>query len=564
MSNTPTLRAKHERRKLALKTVRNRFEEHWVELADNVAPNRLRLQLNADQGKKTRSKIVDTTGVYDLRTLKSGMHSGITSPARPWFRLTTPDPDLKEYGPVKDWLAHVDEELRGIFQASNIYNAFHTGYGDLGLFGQSAALLVEDERRVLRMIQLLHGSFWIARDHLGRATTLCREFSWSCERIIARFGLDRVSRQVRQCYDRGDYDEVFTINHLVEPRRDREHGKIDKRNKPWASNYWEEGSRPENDIDGTGMLEVSGFDDNPIIAPPWELIGEDHYGHSPGMEVLPDVKSLHIMQTRFLEAVDKKVRPPMTGPASMKGTPASLLPGSITYVDDPTGKAYRSAIEVNISLAELETKITQMTQRVDRGFYADLFMMLTQMEGIQPRNVMELAERKEEKLLALGPVLESVHGDQLSPVIDRSFTLALRAGRIKPPPQEIQGQDLKIDYISILAQAQKAVATGSMERFAAFVGNHAAIKPEVLDKYDADQAVDLYADYLGVPPSIVVSDDKVTEIRSARVQANQEQARQQQMIAAAPAMQQTAQAAELLSRTDTGNAASLLSKIGIA
>ena len=37
----------------------------------------------------------------------------------------------------------------------------------------------------------------------------------------------------------------------------------------------------------------------------------------------------------------------------------------------------------------------------------------------------------------------------------------------------------------------------------------AAVKPEVLDKFDADQSVDEYAEMLGVPPKIVVSDDIV-------------------------------------------------------
>lgn len=562
MAGIQSLRDKSVRRKAALMGYRQPYQEQWQELADNVAPNRLRMTLNKGQGKKNRTKIIDPTGTYALRTLKSGMHSGITSPARPWFRLTTSDPDLKEFGPVKEYLATVEGAMRDTFQSSNIYNAFHTGYGDLGLFGQSAGLLVEDERRVLRMIQLLHGSFWLARDGSGVATTLVREFSWSTERVIERFGLKNVSRSIINAYDKGDYDQPFTINHIVAPRPEREHGKIDRANKPWLSNYWEEGARPADGRDD-GMLEVSGFDDNPIIAPAWELIAEDHYAASPAMDTLPDVKSLQILRQRYLEAVDKKVRPPMTGPTSMKNNPASLLPGSITYVDDPTGRQYRAAIAVDIALSELAAEITQMRQSVDRGLYADLFLMLANMEGIQPRNVMEIAERKEEKLLALGPVLENIHGDQLGPVIDRSYTLLERARRLPPPPPEIQGKDLKLEFISILAQAQKAVATGSIERFAAFVGNHAAIKPDVLDKYDADQAMDTYGDLIGVPPSLIVDDDKVQAIRAARVQANEAAAKNAQMVAAAPAMKQGAEAAQVLSETDAGNPASLLAKLGI-
>lgn len=549
----------HDRRLQSLKERRNPWEAHWTELAEYIAPSRLRLTLGRSEGRPDRKKIVDGSASLALRTLSSGMHSGITSPARPWFRLTTYDPDLKDNAAVKSYLSKVETQMREVFQSSNIYNAFHWGYGDLGLFGQSCGILVEDEKSVIRMVQLLHGSFWVARDESGVANTLYRQFSWSCEKIIARFGYDKVSTTIRNCYDRGDYDAQFTINHAIEPRRDRDPSKIDKKNKPFLSNYWEDGRKGD---DG-GLLEESGFDSNPIICPPWELVAEDSYGISPGMDALPDVKALQVMQMRSGEAIDKKVRPPMTGPVSLKGNPASLMPGSVTYVDDPTGRAYRAAIEVNLSLQELEAKIEGTTHRIERSFYADLFLMLANMEGIQPRNTMEIAERKEEKLLALGPVLENIYGGQLAPVIDRTFEIMNARELLPEPPIEIQGTELKIEYISMLAQAQKAIGTGSIERLASFIGNLSAVKPDILDKFNTDAAVDEYADMIGAPPSVIVPDEKVEEIRATRAEAAEQAARQEQAGQAAPAIKQTAEAARVLSETDAGGGRSVLQSLGI-
>src|SRR5690606_37343581 len=80
-------------------------------------------------------------------------------------------------------------------------------------------------------------------------------------------------------------------------------------------------------------------------------------------------------------------------------------------------------------------------------------------------------------------------------------------------------------------QAQKAVATGGVERLWSFAGSLAAAgKPEALDKLDADQSIDVYSDMLGTDPSIVVSDDKVQELRAAR--AKQMQAAQNAEMAA--------------------------------
>ena len=563
MRQNETKRQYHDRRLQSLKSMRNPWEAHWFELAEHTAPSRLRLILREDEGRPSRKKIVDSTGGFALRTLASGMHSGITSPARPWFRLTTFDPDLKDYAPVKQYLATVETRMREVFQSSNIYNSFHWGYGDLGLFGQSCGLLVEDEDTTIRMIQMLHGSFWIARDHRGIASTLYRQFSWTVENIVRRFGYDACSRTVRNCYDRGDYDQRFTVNHAVEPRAEREPGKIDKRNKPWLSNYWEDGG--DRSAGGEGLLEESGFDTNPIICPPWELVAEDSYAISPGMDALPDIKMLQVMQMRAGEAIEKKVRPPMTGPISMKNNPASLMPGSVTYVDDPTGRAYRAAIEVNLSLTELENKIMQTASRIERAYYADLFLMLANMEGIQPRNTMEIAERKEEKLLALGPVLENIYNGQLAPTIDRTYSIMEARGMLPPPPEELQGTELKIEYISMLAQAQKAVSTGSIERLFSFVGNLAAANPTVLDKIDMDEGVDIYADLLGAPPSVVVPDEEVQRSRQARAQQAAQAAQAEQAAQLAPAMRQGAEAARLLAETPTsgGTGGSLLSQLGI-
>ena len=556
--------AYHRRRMGELKQIRSPWEYIWQSCADFIEPTRLRLS-RRKEGAIKRDKIIDATATFALRTLASGMHSGITSPARPWFRLSTGDADLDDYDPVKVWLASVAQIMRLKFQSSNLYTAFHLGYGDLGQFGQSAGILIEDEKETIRMMQLLHGRYWIARDENGVATTLYREFDWSVQRIVGRFGYDnvaRVSNVIKTAYDTGRYDDIFTVCHAIEPRMERDPDKIDKRNKPFLSNYWldETTENPHR-----AMLEESGFDENPIIAPPWELSGDDHYALSPGQIALGDIKMLQLEQTRKLEGIDKKVRPPMTAPTSLRNNPASLLPGSITYVDTTTaGGGYRPAMEVNLQLGELREDIREVQDRINRTFYADLFLMLTNMEGIQPRNQFEIAERKEEKLLALGPVLENIYNGQLEPVIDRTFNILNRLGLLPPPPRELEGRTLQIEYISILAQAQKAVSTGSIERGVAFAGQLAAVKPEVLDKIDGDEVIDTYFDYLGVPPSVLVADSKVKEIRAARAQQQQAAAQAEMMATVAPAAKAGADAAAVLAGAqDNASGPGLLQQIGI-
>jgi len=551
--------AYHRRRAEELKQVRQPWESDWRSLAEYIEPTRLRLT-NTDGRPISRAKIIDSTATLALRTLKSGMHSGITSPARPWFRLTTDDKELKEFAPVKEYLALVERKMREVFSGSNIYSAFHTGYGDLGQFGQSCGILVEDDKDTIRMQPFLHGRFWIARDETGAATTCYRQFRWSVQRIVARFGYRKVGESIRSAYDRSNYDETFDIWHAVEPRMTRDTSKLDRSNKAFLSNYWEDGAKSGE------LLEESGFDDNPIIAPKWELDSDDHYGLSPCKLALGDVKMLQTEQTRKLEAIDKMVRPPMTGPTSMRNNPASLLPGAITYVDAPaSGAGFRPAMEVRADLSHLREDIRDVQERVRRALYEDLFLMLSQMEGVQPRNTFEIAERKEEKLLALGPVLENIYNDQLEPTIDRTYAILNRRGELPPPPKELEGQDLKVEYISILAQAQKAVSTGAIERGAAFVGQLAAAKPDVLDKLDADEAVDQYFDAIGVPPSIVNSDDEVAKMRADRARRQAAAENAEMAATVAPAAKAGADAAAVLAGAqNNASGQGLLQQLGIA
>jgi hypothetical protein len=547
----------HRRRLEELKEVRQPWESEWSDLGEYVEPTRIRLYSRKER-PSSRRKIIDSTGTFAYNTLKNGMHSGLTSPARPWFKLSLADSDLKKFAPVKEYLAKVETEMRRVFRQSNVYNAFHQGYGDLGQFGQSCGLLIEDEEHTVRMIQLVHGRFWLARDHKGRATTCYRTFRWSVQRIVERFGWANVGQRIQDRYNSSKYGELFDVWHAVEPRAVRDPSKPDKKNKPWLSNYW------LDEQSGNVLLEQSGFDENPIIAPAWELSDDDHYSLAPAMVALADIKMLQKEQVTKLKGIDKQVDPPMTGPISMKNNPSSLLPGSVTYVDDPTGKGYRPAMEVNISLGELREDINEVQERIKRTMYADLFFAITNMEGVQPRNQLELTQRKEEQLLQLGPVLENVYGGQLEPTIDRTFAIMHRRGELPPPPAELHGVKLEVEYTSMLAQAQQAVSTGAIERGVGFLGQLASAKPDVLDNLDADETAGLYFDMIGAPPSVLRDPEDVKKDRAARAQAQQQAAQAEMMSKVAPAVNQSAQAVQVLAdarNNESGNG--LLQQLGI-
>lgn len=545
-----TLREHLNQRYSALKTERSSWESHWRELSEYVMPRRGRfLMADYNKGSKRNTKILDNTGTLAARTLASGMMAGITSPSRPWFRLTTPDPGMMDYAPVKTWLHDVETILREIFTRSNFYNALHTLYTEHGVYGQAPILIDEDYEDVIRAYQMTCGSYYMAVSDRNIVDTIYREMPLTVKQVVQWFGLENVSQTVKNLYEKSNYDATVKVIHAIEPNDRRNRAFKDKRNMAYRSIYWEDGQ----DKQGKFLLN-SGYREFPGMAPRWDVIGNDVYGRSPAMDALGDIKQLQAEQKHKAHGIEKLVNPPMVGPASLDGRVSNTLPGGVTYLDVLTGQqGFVPAYQIQPQIQHLTLDIQDVRQRISRAFYEDLFLMLAQSDR-REITAREVEERHEEKLLMLGPVLERLHDELLDPAIDRTFNIALRAGILPEPPEELAGQALRVEYISIMAQAQKLIGTASMERFSGFVGNLAAVNPEVLDKYDMDQAVDEYADMTGVPPRIVRSDDDVVRMR-------QERAQQQQALQQAQMGMAAAQGAKVLSEADTGEDTNLLQRV---
>ena len=536
------------RRWTDIKDERSTFFGHWQELSEYILPRRGRfLTSKRNDGSKKNAKIIDSTGTMAVRTLSAGMMSGITSPARPWFRLATPESALMEQSEVKQWLYGVEKKMRDIFSRSNLYNSLQTTYEELAVFGTGAMLINEDHDDVIRCYPFTVGEYGLALSSRLSVDTFYREFQLTVAQVVEQFGYENCSDPVQSLYKTGQLDKWVEIMHVIEPNSARQYNMKDNLNMPYHSCYLEKASKNER------KLSSSGYEEFPVLAPRWHVTGVDIYGRSPAMDVLGDVKALQIEQKRKAQGIDKMVNPPLQAPSSLRGQTATVLPGGVTYVDTMQGTqgGFRPTYEVNPRLAELQQDIAETQRRISQGFYSDLFQMLT-MSDRRQITAREIDERHEEKLLMLGPVLERLHTELLDPLIDRTFNIMVRNDLLPPPPEELGGVTLKVEYISVMAQAQKAIGTGAIERLAGFVGNMAAAKPEVLDKFDADQSVDEYAEMIGVPPRIVVPDDVVQQIREERAQMEQQQMAMEQANQVAQTANVGAQAAKVMSDTDTG------------
>lgn len=533
-------RRRYLKRFAALRNERTSWVEHWKELASNFTPFRSRFEkTDRNRGAKLNGSIYNGTPIWASRVLAAGMMAGVTSPARPWFRLGVPETELDEYGPVRIWLHEVEERMRLVFAKSNFYNSLHAAYGDLSVFGTAPIHMEEDEEDVLRCEVLPVGQYALANSARRQVDTCYRELSMTVGQLAEKFGVDKLSPRTRDLHAQGHVDEWVEVLYVTEPRRDFQPGKLGPRGMAWRSCWMEIAGD-----DDVGLLRESGYMENPVMAPRWTITGEDVYGRSPAMDGLGDAKSLQLKEKRKAEVVDKIVRPPMRAPSSMQHARASLLPGDVNYYDGGAGGAkFEPALDMRADAIQvIGLEVREDERRIKAALYADLWLQMLESNRRQV-TAREVAERHEEKMMQLGPVVERLQDELLDPAIDRAFGILARRGLLPEAPPELEGIELKVEHISILAQAQKLLGISGIERGAAFVGNLAAVDPEVLDRFDKDEAVKEYFSALGTPPRLLVPDELVQKKRAARAKAAQQQAAMEQAAVAT-------QGAKTLSETD--------------
>ena len=531
-----------------LRSERATWWSHWQEVTTYLLPRNGRyFQQDRNKGHRRHNSIYDNTGTRALRKLGAGMMAGATSPARPWFRLGTADPELNSYAPVKLWLADVTERMQLVFQKSNTYRTLHGIYEELGAFGTAGSIILPDSQNAIHHYPVTIGEYAIATDYQGRVNTLYREFQKTVGEVVREFGYNKCSTSVKNLYDRGSLDSWVTLVHAIEPRDDRErdYKKKDNMNMAYKSCYFETGS------DGDQVLRESGFKEFPAVIPRWGVAGGDIYGNSPGMESLGDIKQLQHEQLRKAQGIDYQTKPPLQVPSYMKNRDVDSLPGGVTFIDGAQGKI-ETAFNVNLNLQHLLIDIQDVRGRINSSFYADLFLMLANATDTR-MTATEVAERHEEKLLMLGPVLERLHNELLDPLIDITFDRMVEAGLIPTAPEELQGMELNVEFVSMLAQAQRAIGTNSVDRYVNSMGMVAQMKPDVLDKFDSDAWADGYADMLGVDPSLIVAWPQVAKIRQARAQAQQAAAQQE-------AHNQAAENISKLGKVDSGNVMDMMNQ----
>lgn len=554
-----SLRGHLEARLVMLRQWRNSWWfQNWSTLAQYILPRRsiwltqstggMPTPNNMTRGQPINTAIKDPTATFAVRVCAAGMMSGLASVSRQWFKIvpTIKNTEIDEEGRL--WFDEVERRAYNILAGSNFYNAFAQECEDLVVFGTAPSIMYEDDKEVIRCYNPAVGEYYLASGATLRVDGLYRQFVMTISQIVDFFELENCPDDVKQLWRAkgSSLDTERIIAHSIEPNYDVEGCPRIPGNFTWREIYW---------VYGAGSrypLSQKGFVEQPFTAARWATQSNDAYGRSPGMDILPDNVQLQVMTVRLSEAIEKQVRPPLLADMTLKNQPSSILPGQVTYVQNlSSGTGMRSIYEVNPDVRGLAGLIEQIQQRIKTGMFNDLFLMLEQAPDSK-MTAYEVAQKVQEKLQVLGPVIENIITESLKPKLKRAFSIMDRKGLIPPKPKSLEKMSLDIEFISMLSLAQKASITGGLERILALLGNMAAVYPNIRFLLDEDAYVREFNDLLANPEKILRGPEEVAKMIAQQQQQQQQQQHQEAIERGVQTASVGADAANTLASTQIG------------
>lgn len=468
----------------------------------------------------------------------AGIMSGLTPPNRKWFRMVFDDESLANNTDLGNLLDERMNIINSVLERSNFYTAVHACYLELA-FGQAPLGIFPDSRLGVHFVPYPIGSYAMETGPDGSIEFFCRKYKMSARQLVDKFGEENVPKNIRQELDSGGpgLKANHTVVWYVEPNKSADPNKLGGQYLPYISVYYVDGSE-ENDF-----LYVGGFYEFPVPVARYLITGNESYGKGPGWFAEGDSKALQLMEKDRLVAIELAVKPPMQASPDMANKGINMIPGGKTYRQG--NDKVEPLFNVGANIQHMESAIAQQAERIKREYNANLFMMLDELSD-KTMTAREVLERNQEKMAILGPVVQRMQFEFLGRIIERVYNILDRAHAFPEPEdpelaQMLASQEIKIEYISPLAQAQKMSGLVNIEQAVAFAGNLAQFDPMILKKMDWSETMNQYFALVGAPAAIKRTDDEynnlVQQEQQAMAKMQQEQQAMNLVQAAAPAAQ---------------------------
>ena len=513
------------KRKGKLEAQRGTWESNWQELTNLVLPNEADFNTERSKGGKRTTHVYDSTGIHANEMLAAGLHGMLTNPASNWFSLRIKDDqnNLADSSEAKQWLEDTTNVILSEIAAPSVAfsSHIHEYYLSLCSIGTACIFIGDPVNREGVSFRAIHiEEIFIAENADGIIDTVFRSFEMTVRQIVQKWGEKSLSPRIAKMYEKKDYDKQVQLLHCVYPREDMDKGKKAATMLPVASVYIDEKDKH--------VLAEGGFDEMPYMVSRWSKAVGEVFGRSPAMTALPDIKMLQEIMKTTIKAAQKVVDPPLLVPDDGVLGPVRTIPGGLNYYRASSG-ARIEPLQTGANIGLSYEMMNDLRERIRTMFFLDQL----QFQGAPRMTATEVVERTERTLRLLGPTLGRLQSEFLGPMIERIYGVLSRSGRLPEPPESIAEQELKIEYVSPLARAQRQSETQGIMRTLEFIGPIAGMDPQAAQVVKGADTVRHIAELNGVPPMLLKSDEELLAEAKAQQEA---QAAQQQMMQGAEVM----------------------------
>lgn len=497
------------------------------QISEFVLPNRGDFTIQRAKGARADYRVFDTTAIQANEMLAAALHSGLTNPASRWFDLRPKKPEIQLNENVRKWIDEVLRIMFAVFGSSigNFYQQNHELLLDLVAYG-TAVMFVEEEPGIGIRFNTRHLSeIHIAENNKGVIDTVYRKFKFTARQAAQEWGEENLSQSILSAL-KSKPEEEFEFLHVVMPRKDAERldpamaRKVQKKRKFASFHVC---------VKDKKIIDVNGYYEMPYIVVRWEKLIGEVYGRSPAWNSLSDIRMINVMSETIIRAAQKQVDPPLLVADDgvimpMRTHPSGVNVGGVSMDGKPLVQPLVTGGRLDVGLEMME----QRRDAIRQAYFVDQFIPK---QGT-PVTATEAIQNQENRLRLTGPQLGRIQFEYLSRLVDRVFSILQRAGAFPDAPQELDGVELDIQYVSPLAKTQRVQELAALNRAIDSAAGLIQYDPTMLDNFDGDSIIRDFADIAGVSIKNMKPVKKRDEQRAER---QKQQAQMQQAAMAAQA-----------------------------
>ncbi len=454
--------------------------------------------------------VFDSTAQNAMYTLASSMHGSLTSPSTRWFSLKFRDQELNKSTANVQWLEKSADAIFFALQDSNFNLEVNEGYLDLAGFGTAVIFeepVSDTEWKGLDFSALPIREAYFEQDHKGQVHRFYRMLQWTPVQIVSKFGKENVPDDIKQKAEAAQsVDEKIDLIFCVYPRDGINDTTTAVKLAPEKRKY---GFKYIVRSTGEEVGKEGGYYEMPAYVPRWQKASGSQWGFSPATVALSDVLTLNALVELILQALEKVVDP--ANLTTERGLISDLDLGAagltvVRNIDDLV--PYESKANFNASTLLVE----DLRNRIRQTFLVDQL----ELKESPAMSATEVNARVDLMQRLLGPVLGRLTNDFLDPMIERTFRILWRNGKIPAMPEDIVGKEFDAEYTGPMARAQRTDKIQAIEGYLNSIGALGEMLPEMVQLIDQEGTGRILAALRGAPVAILKDEKTYLEEKQQR------------------------------------------------